>query len=933
MARELDIVVTAETTQAEQALGRVEEGMRRVETVSPMTARAIEEAGARADKSIEALEKKWEAQERASEKARKSSVAAMGELEAAVRRYAAPAAIGFAIKQTLVYADSVDTLSQKLGIAPGRLQALEFSAKQFNIQLEPLARAITTMSDRIASGDKSLMKALDELELSFQTIRSMSPDGAFLEIARAIAKVEDPMKRAALAQDAFGRGGHELLPLLTSDVDKLMQKAKDLGFVMEDDVTKAAADLNDEIGNLLDVGKRLIVAFFAPLLPLLNPLVSWFTFLTAELGKMINTILSPLDQMREFAELLGLIQTRMPNAPKGPGMTFDPGMLATPGDPATAGVFGQTLDYWENRLKLPRGRRTREVPFERPLLQGEWDWNTSALFQAQHFGLSRPLSFPGWAPLPSSYGEFGLPMVPYAGSVSMNRPNLRTPWLQGAGGRFLGAGLGSLAGFIPGMSGQGSMIGSSFGGALGSISGIAKSLGSFVPFLGPIAGIAGGLIGKLFGPSEGTKTNRARGSFVSDFGGMEALQSAADRAGFNLDKLLSTKKTDVLASEIKKLEQAVAKFDEELANANAELEDMQGLLDQTIQKGKELGYEFNQQGELVSVDFKKMQEAAERYGIDVESLGDKFHADRIHADAAQVINDFELLVKGGADLGAVLFGSREELSKMVLESIKFGTDLPAQMQPWIHELVKSGQLLSEDRIKANEFAQELLNMGEDVSPTLQNILSSFIQTGDLLDTTTDKTYEFSDLMMLLGGSPTEEAQKLVEKFAELGLKLGDSRGELTDLSGLRFGDPMVTEFEKLTKSLDEVVKQISDLVTKIAEMTAPKTIHIGWQVDPPPDIPNPDTMSMGGFVDPPKYLAGGGFLPRGTDTVPAMLTPGEGVMRRGAVERLMRGDWPQSGSNITVNVTVEGGDRGTGDTIAEELIDGLKRRGVRLNAA
>ena len=53
-------------------------------------------------------------------------------------------------------------------------------------------------------------------------------------------------------------------------------------------------------------------------------------------------------------------------------------------------------------------------------------------------------------------------------------------------------------------------------------------------------------------------------------------------------------------------------------------------------------------------------------------------------------------------------------------------------------------------------------------------------------------------------------------------------------------------------------------------------------------------MSMGGIVPHPRYLSGGGMIPRGTDTVPAMLTPGEGVMRREAVSRLMRGDWPIS---------------------------------------
>jgi hypothetical protein len=41
-------------------------------------------------------------------------------------------------------------------------------------------------------------------------------------------------------------------------------------------------------------------------------------------------------------------------------------------------------------------------------------------------------------------------------------------------------------------------------------------------------------------------------------------------------------------------------------------------------------------------------------------------------------------------------------------------------------------------------------------------------------------------------------------------------------------------------------------------------------------------MATGGLV--PKYLSAGGFA-RGTDTVPAMLTPGEFVVRKFAVDK------------------------------------------------
>jgi hypothetical protein len=71
----------------------------------------------------------------------------------------------------------------------------------------------------------------------------------------------------------------------------------------------------------------------------------------------------------------------------------------------------------------------------------------------------------------------------------------------------------------------------------------------------------------------------------------------------------------------------------------------------------------------------------------------------------------------------------------------------------------------------------------------------------------------------------------------------------------------------------------------------PKYFATGGMIKLPKREAPPPQMSKGGMV--PKYFASGGMVPKyfsdggfakGTDTVPAMLTPGEFVMNRGAVE-------------------------------------------------
>ena len=99
------------------------------------------------------------------------------------------------------------------------------------------------------------------------------------------------------------------------------------------------------------------------------------------------------------------------------------------------------------------------------------------------------------------------------------------------------------------------------------------------------------------------------------------------------------------------------------------------------------------------------------------------------------------------------------------------------------------------------------------------------------------------------------------------------------------------------------------------------------------------SQSMLGFADGgivPYYFGAGGFVPRGTDTVPAMLTPGEGVIsRRGmdAFDRLNRG----SIGGLTINaplVDARGAqftDEASMDRLAEKLQQKLQETYARVS--
>ena len=80
----------------------------------------------------------------------------------------------------------------------------------------------------------------------------------FMEVARALSLETNETKKAALAQEIFGRSGQAMLPMLRDGEEgllALMEEAKRLGLIMSKEDAKAAADLKDAWTRLWSAAK------------------------------------------------------------------------------------------------------------------------------------------------------------------------------------------------------------------------------------------------------------------------------------------------------------------------------------------------------------------------------------------------------------------------------------------------------------------------------------------------------------------------------------------------------------------------------------------------------------------------------------------------------------------------------------------------------
>lgn len=172
-----------------------------------------------------------------------------------------------------------------------------------------------------------------------------------------------------------------------------------------------------------------------------------------------------------------------------------------------------------------------------------------------------------------------------------------------------------------------------------------------------------------------------------------------------------------------------------------------------------------------------------------------------------------------------------------------------------------------------------------MAPFLQNILDLHNQTGLAIDDETQKLIDQATQDGVLKAKQIDTNQILVDGIGALIKAVG---GDLPD------------SFKKFAKAGTDAANDVGDAIDK----KIPKHVAIGVSYteenQPPtytPDQPAPpipageNHASIGALVTATgvRYLATGGpasFQTKGTDTVPAMLTPGEGVLNVAAMQRL-----------------------------------------------
>lgn len=141
----------------------------------------------------------------------------------------------------------------------------------------------------------------------------------------------------------------------------------------------------------------------------------------------------------------------------------------------------------------------------------------------------------------------------------------------------------------------------------------------------------------------------------------------------------------------------------------------------------------------------------------------------------------------------------------------------------------------------------------------------------------------------------------------LAINTGEAASQTSDLQ--QRIDVATGGVTQLAESYDGVIDRINQAIARQQELNA--TVSAGGAPQPRMFGGFTNLLSKGGVV---KYLAGGGFAPRGTDTVPAMLSPGEFVVNASAARKF-------SAQLVAMNAGVQPTYRQEGGTVVNNSVN------------
>src|SRR5690606_15670147 len=164
-------------------------------------------------------------------------------------------AITLATRRAAQYAAQVKDVSEQTGFAIETMQQLRFAVEQSAGDFQSLISALRAFNRRTAEaarGNQSFLSGFERLGFTQEQVRAGLQDmeGFLLQVADRVAELGTTAEQSAVLMTVMGDAGRRLVPFMAQGAEgirELMERARELGVVMDETQIRRLAAFNDRV--------------------------------------------------------------------------------------------------------------------------------------------------------------------------------------------------------------------------------------------------------------------------------------------------------------------------------------------------------------------------------------------------------------------------------------------------------------------------------------------------------------------------------------------------------------------------------------------------------------------------------------------------------------------------------------------------------------
>lgn len=186
------------------------------------------------------------------------------------------------IRSTVDAMDDLRDSAQKVGVTVEELSALNFAASQSGVGIDTLNTALGILNKNLADVEKGTTDAAKVLR-AIGVSATDSTAETLLKMADAFSAIPDGATKTAAAMAALGKSGKELIPFLNEGregITEMMERAKELGIVIDGTAADMADKFNDAIGEMSAGIRGTVTQIVQGMLPAMSDLAAAFSATT-----------------------------------------------------------------------------------------------------------------------------------------------------------------------------------------------------------------------------------------------------------------------------------------------------------------------------------------------------------------------------------------------------------------------------------------------------------------------------------------------------------------------------------------------------------------------------------------------------------------------------------------------------------------------------